>query len=480
MARVDAKPNRPQAFVWHRRDLRIDDNAALQNCVDAGFEPVGLFVFDSHILQGLDALDRRVDFVHGAVEQLGGAYAKLGLAFICVFGDPGNLVPSLARLHQARAVFANRDYEPYAHRRDAGVRAALNKDGVGLSLSKDHVIFESSEILTLAKTRFAVFTPYKNAWLKRFSEEAPRLSPSRASLERLRLPPRQPSPIPALEDMGFARTDLRSLGVLIGEKGGRSTVRKFADRIGQYAALRDFPHSDSTSRLGPHLRFGTVSIRRLALWAHATGGDGANTWLSELVWRDFHSAILDLCPRLAQGESYQKNYDALAWANDPAKLDAWRTGRTGYPFVDAGMRELLATGHMHNRARMVAASFLAKHLDCDWRLGEAHFARHLLDYDLASNNGGWQWSASTGCDAQPYFRIFNPHAQSERFDPAGAYIKKWVPELALCPAKQIHQPSLAKPETLAEANVVLGSTYPLPIVSHPQARLAALAKYAAA
>ena len=326
MAPVNPEKSPAHALVWHRRDLRTDDNAALQKCVDAGFEPIGLFIFDSHILEALEPLDRRLDFIHGSVQQLSETYAKMGLQFICVAGKPETLVPALALQHEASAVFANRDYEPYAHERDAAVSTALEAAGSGLSLGKDHVIFESSEILTLAKTHFAVFTPYKNAWLKRFAEETPRLNPSHASIKKLNLPPRSPVQIPSLQSLGFVPTDVRSLGVLIGEKGGQATVKKFAEHIDQYASTRDFPHLDSTSRLGPHLRFGTISIRRLALWAHATGGEGARIWLSELIWREFYSTLLDLCPRLSQGESYQKKYDKLSWSNDPAKLQVLYLG----------------------------------------------------------------------------------------------------------------------------------------------------------
>jgi deoxyribodipyrimidine photo-lyase len=470
----------PKALVWHRRDLRIDDNTALQECLNNGHEPIGVFIFDSHILDLLPKTDPRIDFIQASVEQLRASYNKMGLDFICLHGAPEDVLPALSDKIRARVVYTNRDYEPYAKERDTILAEKLDLLNGKLVTTKDHVIFESHEILTLSNTNFMVFTPYKNAWLKRFSEQPPSLNPTKANIKKLNLSPKTTSPTPSLLELGFTESNLSSLGILVGEQGGIKSAKNFAQQVDSYATTRDFPHLDSTSRLGIHLRFGTVSIRRLALWAYAIGSEGSKIWLSELIWREFYSSLLDRTPRLAHGESYQVKYDALIWSNEPKKLAAWQQGLTGYPIVDAGMRELKHTGHMHNRVRMIVASFLAKHLDCDWRLGEAHFARHLLDYDLASNNGGWQWSASTGCDAQPYFRIFNPYAQSERFDPQGLYIKKWVPELASCPVKHIHQPNEAKPEILAQSNITIGLTYPAPIVEHASARLAALAKYASA
>jgi deoxyribodipyrimidine photo-lyase len=469
---------RPRALVWHRRDLRVDDNQALFECLQAGFVPVGAFVFDRDILDALPPEDRRVDFIHGSVAELALRYARHGCEFVAVEGRAAEAIARLAAGIGAQAVFFNRDYEASAKDRDDATATALAASSIPMLGFKDQVVHESGEILTLGGQPFSVFTPYKNAWLKQFAQQPPAIAPSAQLLRGLGLPPSPAPPIPTLDKLGFSPAGLSALGVRIGESGAKAAAKLFATRIAQYGARRDIPSTDGTSRIGVHLRFGTASVRRLAIWAHAVGGLGAETWLSELIWREFYSAIADRFPGLAQGECFQPKYQALRWENDPAKIHAWKSGATGVPIVDAAMRELAQTGHMHNRARMIAASYLCKHLDCDWRIGEAHFASLLLDFDFASNNGGWQWSASTGCDAQPYFRIFNPALQSKRFDPDGAYIKRWVTELATCPPSAIDCPIDAKPILLSGAGILLGQNYPMPLVDHATARKAALAKYA--
>lgn len=471
---------RPRAIVWHRRDLRIDDNRALFECLAAGFEPVGFFLFDDDILKDLSPSDRRIDFIRQSVEHLERAYARHGCRFEASRGSAVGEIRAAAARHSCSAVFANRDYEPSAKERDLSAQDALALDGVAMSLHKDHVVFESHEVLSLAGKLFSVFTPYKNAWLAAFSKSPPVIFPSSGLMSQLGLPPISPqSCIPSLEELGFFPASLPALGLAPGEAGAKSAAKAFAAAIASYAAERDFPAKPATSRLGAHFRFGTASARRMAIWASSVGGLGAEIWLSELIWREFYSAILNENPRLAQGECHQPKYAALPWENNVAKFSAWKNGLTGVPIVDAAMRELAQTGHMHNRCRMVAASYLCKHLNCDWRWGEAHFAALLMDYDFASNNGGWQWSASTGADAQPYFRIFNPARQSERFDPNADYIKRWVPELAACPAKLIHGLADAKPETLAAAGIALGIDYPFPLVAHAAGRAAAILKYKA-
>lgn len=467
----------PRALVWHRRDLRLDDNVALAACVEEGFEPVGAFIFDTAILEPLPRSDRRVEFLWGCVQELAASYANLGLDFHVLEGAPETELPRAAVACGANHAFAGRDYEASAKMRDAKTGANLARVGCELSLLKEHVVFEDHEILTGAGGAFSVFTPYKAAWLRRFELAPPTLGTPAARVKAWRLASRLPDRMPTLSELGFQPTNLHALGLKPGESGAKRAAKAFAGQLGAYHEQRDLPGTRGTSGLGPHLRFGTVSPRRLALWAHSVSGDGAATWLSELIWREFYSGLLDRRPDLCDGASFSPRCDALAWGNDPQRLSAWREGRTGIPFVDAGMRELLATGTMHNRARMVAASYLVKHLDCDWRLGEAHFARWLLDFDLASNNGGWQWSASTGCDAQPYFRVFNPAAQMARFDPDGVYVKRWVPELAACPPKALTDPT-AFEKQLAAAGVVLGQDYPRPLVEHKAARAAAISKFA--
>ena len=469
----------PVALIWHRRDLRIDDNPAIDAALAEGFDPVGVFIFDRRILSTLAPSDRRVEFIHRSVQELAASYARAGRPFFAIAGAAAESVAHLAQQVGAQAVFAGRDYEPSSIERDEQAQALLQAQGARLALLKDHVIFEAHDIRTQAGQAYSVFTPYKAAWLRALSLSAPSVSPTAARLAALGHPPMAPSELPSLPSLGFEGADLDELDIEPGESGAAQTLARFGAKVDRYATEREFPALDGSSRLGPHLRFGTCSIRQAVCWARAHGGEGAQTWISELVWREFCSMLLQERPDLAQGASYQRKCDRLAWSNDPAKLEAWKAGRTGSPLVDAAMRELARTGHMHNRCRMVAASYLCKDLDCDWRLGEAHFASLLLDFELANNNGGWQWCASTGCDAQPYFRIFNPASQSRRFDPQGTYVKRWVPELANCPASAIHEPHLAKPAVLANAGIVLDTTYPRPLVERSAARAACLAKHKA-
>ena len=368
------------------------------------------------------------------------------------------------------AVFANRDYEPTAKLRDDEVRQRLHAAGMAFESPRDQVIFDGDAVLTQAGKPFTVFTPYKNAWRKRLtaadiaahSGSGGQLMPGDARL-------------PNLAELGFEATDLATLGIRPGMSGARALWEEFAaGRIDRYGALRDFPAIKGVSYLSVHLRFGTLSIRELVREAVRREAD---TWLNELIWRDFYFMILDRFPHVV-GHSFKPEYDEIRWADWPAGLAAWQEGRTGYPLVDAAMRQLLHSGWMHNRLRMVVASFLTKDLGIDWRLGEAWFAQQLNDFDLSANNGGWQWAASSGCDAQPYFRIFNPVTQSEKFDPDGKFIRRYVPELARVPDKYIHAPwQMGRIEQEA-IGVVIGRDYPAPLVDHAQARNDTLARYA--
>ncbi len=341
------------------------------------------------------------------------------------------------------------------------------------------MVFEKSEVLTGAGRPFGVFTPYKNAWLRRLTpaELAPR--DSTGDLERLAAPSNQGS-IPTVQGLGFARSNLAQLKIPTGESGGQALFDEFRTRIDRYDETRNFPAVRGPSYLSVHLRFGTVSIRSLARFAVDRDSPGARTWLSELVWRDFYQMILWHHPHVV-GRAYRPEYDAIEWETGPAADDAfaaWCAGRTGYPLVDAAMAQINQSGYMHNRLRMVVASFLTKDLGIDWRRGEEYFARHLNDFDLAANNGGWQWAASTGCDAQPYFRIFNPVTQSEKFDPDGSFIKRYLPQLAGFSAKEIHAPWLAGEARQREADCIIGVDYPGPVVDHAEARKRTLARYA--
>jgi deoxyribodipyrimidine photo-lyase len=434
-----------------------------------------VFVFDTTILDALPRRDRRVEFILRAVEEVDAALRAMGGALIVRHGDPLVEIPRLAAELGVSAVYANRDYEPAAIARDAEVkRRTASADFHDF---KDQVIFDRGEVMTQGGTPFSVFTPYKNAWLKKLDPTDLHSWPIEEYASRL-APPRNDSPLPTLRDLGFETTDLAALGVPVGMSGAQALFRDFIERIDDYAGTRDFPGIHGTSCLSPHLRFGTLSIRQLAAYAHAQTGRGAATWLSELVWRDFYHAILWHHPRVAT-QCFKPAFDALRWDDAPDLFDAWRAGRTGYPLVDAAMRQLTATGWMHNRLRMVVASFLTKDLGLDWRQGEAWFAEKLLDFDLAANNGGWQWAASTGCDAQPWFRIFNPITQSEKFDTEGRFIRRYVPDLSNVPRKFIHAPWRMSAAEQAACGVRIGEDYPAPVVDHAAARARTLARFQA-
>ncbi|BAO28072.1 cryptochrome/photolyase family protein [Sulfuritalea hydrogenivorans] len=471
------------ALVWFRRDLRTYDHAALHQALRAHPRVHCVFVFDTTILDALPRRDRRVEFILRAVEEVDAALRAMGGALIVRHGDPLVEIPRLAAELGVSAVYANRDYEPAAIARDAEVKRRTASAVPGDTAShnfhdfKDQVIFDRSEVMTQGGTPFSVFTPYKNAWLKRLDPTALRSWPIEDYASHL-APPRDDAPLPTLRDLGFEATDLAALGVPTGMSGAQALFRDFIERIDDYAATRDFPAIGGTSGLSPHLRFGTISIRQLAAYAHAQAGRGASTWLSELIWRDFYHAILWHQPRVAT-QCFKPAFDALRWDDAPDLLDAWRAGRTGYPLVDAAMRQLVATGWMHNRLRMIVASFLTKDLGLDWRQGEAWFAEKLLDFDLAANNGGWQWAASTGCDAQPWFRIFNPVTQSEKFDTEGRFIRRYVPELARVPQKFIHAPWKMSAAEQAACGVRIGADYPAPVVDHAEARARTLARFQA-
>jgi deoxyribodipyrimidine photo-lyase len=476
--------NVARALVWFRRDLRADDHAALAHALRAAGEVWCVFVFDPAILRPLPRADRRVEFIRDSLVELDESLAQRGGGLIVLHGEPWLEIPPLARTLAVQAVYANHDDDPYARRRDARVAAALAELRVDFRTRKDHVIFERDEVLTSLGTPFSVFTPYKRAWLARLMPADLAAQTTEGHGGRLAPPPANQPCVPSLADLGFAPTDVRR-HVLPGARAASTQLREFLARIDAYAETRDYPVASGTSRLSVHLRFGTISIRTLARLAHErlrTGSLGAATWLNELVWRDFYHQILHHHPHVAE-RAFRREYSAVEWehgANAEQWFDAWCAGRTGYPLVDAAMRELNATGYMHNRLRMVTASFLTKDLGIDWRRGERYFSLQLNDFDLAANNGGWQWAASTGCDAQPYFRIFNPVTQSQRFDAAGDYIRRHVPELAGLAAPAIHAPWLAPPVELAAAGVRLDATYPAPIVAHAAARRRTLERYAVA
>jgi deoxyribodipyrimidine photo-lyase len=444
------------------------------------------FVFDTTILDPLlqrgRVADRRVEFILNAVAELDAALRAKSGGLIVRHGRAVDVIPRLAAELGVAAVYTNRDYEPAARARDTTVAATLAADGRAFHDTKDQVIFERDEILTQSGTPFAVFTPYARAWLRRLTPADLAAHDCTAQPGQLALPVTvSPEPtFPSLQDLGFAPTDLAKLRMPCGMAGGAALLADFLTRIDSYHERRDFPAHKGVSYLSPHLRFGTVSIRQLAGAAYALSlqpdGQGAACWLNELIWREFYQMVLWQRPDLGE-QCYKRDCDALVWDDAPALFAAWQTGHTGYPLVDAAQRQLLQSGWMHNRLRMVSASFLVKDLGIDWRRGEAHFADWLLDYDLAANNGGWQWCASTGCDAQPWFRIFNPVTQSEKFDPQGKFIRRYLPELASVPDKFIHAPWRMGAAEQAACGVAIDRDYPAPVVDHARARERTLARY---
>ncbi|GAB4471783.1 MAG: deoxyribodipyrimidine photo-lyase [Burkholderiaceae bacterium] len=472
------------ALVWFRRDLRAYDHAALYHALRQARRVYCAFVFDRAILdpllaEGL-AADRRVEFIRAALVELDAALRDRGGALIVRHGFAADAIPRLAAELQVDAVFANHDYEPAAIARDTRVAAALAAAGRRLLTFKDQVIFEKDEILTATGKPYAVFTPYRNAWLKKLTPFYVRPYPVERYMAALARPARVED-VPTLDILGFRPTDLAALPLPTGASGGARLFEAFKSRIDAYATARDYPAVRGPSYLSAHLRFGTVSIRALAGWTwqrwRDTGSRGAEVWLSELVWREFYQQILYHHPHVVT-RSFKPLFDRIEWEDDDAAFAAWCEGRTGYPLVDAAMAQLNATGYMHNRLRMVTASFLTKDLGIDWRRGERYFARQLNDYELASNNGGWQWAASTGCDAQPYFRIFHPVTQSEKYDPEGRFIKRYLPQLANFTSQEIHAPWRVPIERQRAAGCVIGVDYPAPIVDHAVARKRTLARYA--
>jgi deoxyribodipyrimidine photo-lyase len=472
----------PSALVWFRRDLRDFDHAALYHALKAAQAVHCAFIFDREILDALPRReDRRVEFIWESVAELASSLAARGGTLLVRHAIARDAIPQLATELGVAAVYANHDYEPAARDRDADVAQRLEAVGISFNTSKDHVVFERDEVLSQSGKPFSVFTPYKNAWLKKLTPFHLKSYPVDDYAAAFAAPPpAMATALPTLEGIGFRRTNLKDVGVVPGMTGGGDLFADFRTRIDRYRDARDFPARKGPSYLSVHLRFGTVSIRELAAYAHSRSlqpdGEGAATWLSELIWREFYAQILWHHPRVS-GEAFKPEYAGLRFPGEATHFDAWREGRTGYPIVDAAMRQLNATGYMHNRLRMIVASFLVKDLLVDWRLGEKYFAERLIDFDLASNNGGWQWAASTGCDAQPYFRIFNPVTQSERFDPDGKFIRRYVPELAQLDAAEIHAPWQVPPAIQQAKGVVVGRDYPAPIVDHAAARARALALF---
>jgi deoxyribodipyrimidine photo-lyase len=397
------------SIYWMRRDLRLEDNTALSKALHSADPVLPLFIFDQNILEELPEDDARITFIHQQLESIQDTLKKKHNSCLLVqYGKPEKIFQALINEFEITGVFTNRDYEPYAKERDSEIRKLLEAKKIPFYDFKDQVIFEKDEVQSGSGEVYKVFTPYSRKWLEKLKEDesglAERTHPSNFHSFN--------SGLPALPEMGFKPSTQEFPPLHIDE-----------ELISRYAKNRDFPALDGTSRLGIHLRFGTVSIRKLVKKARELD----KTFLNELIWREFYMMILDAYPQVVEN-AFKPQYDNINWRNNEEEFRLWCEGKTGYPLVDAGMRQMNEIGYMHNRVRMVTASFLSKHLLIDWRWGEAYFAEKLLDYELSSNNGGWQWAAGSGTDAQPYFRIFNPESQLKKFDKDLAYVKKWVPE----------------------------------------------------
>ena len=426
------------SIFWFRRDLRLEDNAALYHALKSPWPVVPIFIFDHNILDKLeDKADRRVDFIHQALAHIQQKLVQIGSTLEVFYGQPLQVFTQLMKTYAIQQVFTNHDYEQYAIERDEQVRSLLQANNAALHTYKDQVIFEKDEVVKDDGKPYTVFTPYSRKWKSVLNDFYLQSYPSEQLSHQFYR--QEPVALPSLESMGFSKT----VQVFPAQEWKDELIRKYKEQ-------RDFPSVQGTSRLGVHLRFGTISIRRLARAAK----DLNESFLNELIWRDFYHMILWHFPHIRKGHAFRKEYDQIAWRNNEQEFQKWCNGNTGYPIVDAGMRELNATGFMHNRVRMIVASFLTKHLLIDWRWGEAYFAGKLLDFDFAANNGGWQWAAGSGCDAAPYFRVFNPTLQTEKFDYGLKYIRKWVPELD-------------------------SFQYPQPMVPHDMARKRALEVYGA-
>ena len=420
---------------WHRRDLRVEDNAGLSKALqnNTGVQPI--FIFDKNILDELPENDQRVRFIYQEILKIKKAYQEAGSDLWVFYDQPENVFRQLVKEHKVEKVYTNRDYEPYAKERDKIIFELLKEANIEMIGAKDHVIFEKSEVLTNNGDPYKVYSPYMRKWKEHFSTEMLAPYDCKKHFGNLRQI-KEKSMLISLDEMGFSNNEIYPIPAKTPDD----------EVIKNYHNTRDIPSIIGTTRMSVHLRFGTVSIRHLA-----RHGIKNEKYFNELIWRDFYQMIIYHFPHSVD-RSFKPEYDKIPWDNNKAYFERWCEGKTGYPIVDAGMRELNQTGFMHNRVRMIVASFLTKHLLIDWRWGEAYFAKKLLDFELASNVGGWQWAASSGVDAQPYFRVFNPYSQQEKFDKDQKYIKKWVPEFGT-------------------------DEYPTPIVEHKKARQKAIDTY---
>jgi deoxyribodipyrimidine photo-lyase len=417
------------SLFWFRRDLRLDDNAGLFQALQSSDVVIPLFIFDEAILDKLPVNDARVNFIHQSLSTIQDALAQIGSSLLVKKGQTHDVWKSLLEEYDIQNVFYNKDYEPYALERDAAICELLAQSNVKAQAFKDQVIFEEKEITKADGLPYTVYTPFKNKWLEKYKTMAPVVEYDTESLYANFH--KNTYAMPSLAEIGF-------------EKSAITVKPHNLKFISNYQDTRDFPAMDKTSYLSPHLRFGTVSVRKLVNWAFHKN----DVFLSELIWREFFMQILYSFPKVVN-RNFKSAYDGIEWRNDEADFKRWCEGKTGYPMVDAGMRQLNETGYMHNRVRMVVASFLCKHLLIEWQWGEAYFAEKLLDYEMSANVGNWQWAAGTGCDAAPYFRVFNPDIQQKKFDEKGAYIRKWIKEFDLGYGKPMVEHAMARDRAIA-------------------------------
>ncbi|MBC8104827.1 MAG: deoxyribodipyrimidine photo-lyase [Cytophagales bacterium] len=467
-------------MYWFRRSIRLEDNRALLEAVASAERTVPVFILDPAILTHPTTGVARTRFLFEALADVDASLRSRGSRLLVRHGKPVEELERLAAETGATALFFGREYEPYGRERDAAVTEAMSRRGVAVFPFSDHLLSEPEDIRSKSGSVYTVFTPYKRVWFEK-PIEAPAAAP-----ERITTPSDLRSePLPTLPaEAGVEGVSDQKPRVRGSEAEARRWLEAFLDGcVSEYDTARDYPAHEGTSRLSAYLRMGVISPRRVFAEVQTRRKSlglekkaGADTWLSELAWRDFYYQILFHFPHVVGG-AFRPVYDAVSWENDDNLFLAWCEGRTGYPMVDAAQRQMNAEAWMHNRARMVTASFLTKDLLCDWRLGEKYFMQKLVDGDTASNNGGWQWAAGTGTDAQPFFRIFNPVSQGEKFDPNGEYVKRWIPELKGVPAKYIHRPWELSVLEQEAVRCVLGRDYPKPIVDHKIQREKALALY---
>ncbi len=463
---------------WFRRDFRARDNAALAAACRMGDAVVGVFCIDTRWFPARREKTGafQAAFWLESLRELSGTLVDLNIALkIINTDDPVVAILLLARQFSAQTITFNKDYEPAQIAQDQRLMRQAGQLNISVKSYKDAVIFEEFEVLTGSENPYTIFSPYKRAWLAKLAVES--VQPVGLPQKMLAMPT-APDPVPDSESLGHAAV---RLAIPAGEHGGAKMLEKFTrHKIGFYRKDRDIPSVDGVSQLSAHLAAGSISIRQsvAAAVAHGatTGCGGAETWLSELIWREFYRMILFHFPHTAQ-RAFQKKYDRLAWSNKPELAAAWAAARTGYPIVDAAIRQITQTGWMHNRLRMITAMFLTKDLDTHWRIGERQFMLWLMDYDQASNVGSWQWSAGTGTDAAPYFRVMNPILQAQRFDPEGTFVRKYIPELAHVPTEFIHTPWEMPPLLQSQIGCVIGDDYPAPMVDHATARVQAIAKF---